>query len=150
MLKDGRHMSSHYHSSGGEELWGFSFFPLSLFTRDSAFVRSSKPEGKRDLLRPHFVWPLRYSSLRTLHPLLKPRSCRRLHFKSHFSLRISLCFLISPLKLSNLPFFTLIPIKGHTIFMNFLPRSCFLVLLSFIFNTNSRPFSDFPHNPFSL
>lgn len=112
----------------GKSFEAFLFF-LSLFTRDSAFVRSSKPEGKRDLLCPHFVWPLRYSSLRTLHPLLKPRSCRRLHFKSHFSLRISLCFLISPLKLSNLPFFTLIPIKGHSIFMNFLPHSCFLSCL---------------------
>lgn len=128
MLKDGTHMSSHYHSSGGEELWGFSFFPLSFY---KGFCICEKQQARRQerFIASTFCLTSALQQFKDAASSPQTRSCRRLHFKSHFSLRISLCFLISPLKLSNLPFFTLIPIKGHSIFMNFLPHSCFLSCL---------------------
>lgn len=98
--------------------------------RRPIFVVRSHPKGSADLLPPHFVWPQRYSGLRTLHPLLKPNGGRRLLFKSHFFFRISLCFLISHVKLSNLPFFLLILIKACGIFTDF---ACTLLLLFLFF-----------------
>lgn len=68
-----------------------------LFYEASILVARSNPQGKTDLLPPHFVWPQCCGSLRMLHPVLRPKGCQRLFFKSHFSYHISLVKLFFPL-----------------------------------------------------